>query len=240
LKGHGFTRAETTVRNLRLLLRTDHRLQSAQPTVKTKILKLAIDALKGLIGIIATVMFTALITGQPLTGLFKLKGLYETFIRSSVPAWAFATTLMLALIGLYYSITHRPKRKGKVIFIPDANNCGWSKQTEEIMNLRLGGTFSYKGQGNVQILKMFLQGTKPLDDLFLRIEDRRVDSKMIQTGDLFLSETTSHRAFTDMRLTPVLGDPGQPLQAKLIVHDRFADDFVVGEFEFRYIGPRVP
>jgi hypothetical protein len=207
--------------------------------VKTKILKLAIDALKGLIAIIATVIFTALITGQPLTGLFRLKGLYETFIRSSVPAWTFATTLMLTLIGLYYSITHRPKRKGKVIFIPDAYNCGWSKQTEEIMNLRLGGTFSYKGPGNVQILKMFLHGTKPLDDLYLQVDIGRGGDNLIQTDELILSETSSHRAFTDMRLTPVLGDPGKPLRAKLIVHDRFADDFVVGEFEFRYIGPAV-
>src|SRR5438477_5176512 len=37
----------------------------------------------------ATVIVTNLITGQPLSGLVKLKGLSETFLRSSVPAWAF-------------------------------------------------------------------------------------------------------------------------------------------------------
>jgi hypothetical protein len=205
--------------------------------VKTKILKLAIEGLKALIGFIAAATVTAVITGQPLTGLFKLKGLYQTFIGSNVPAWVFAVTLMLALTGLYYWITHRPKRKGRVIFIPDAYNCGWSKQTEEIMNLRLGGTFSYKGTGNVQILKMFLKGTKPLDDLLLQIEDRRADNNMIQTDQLFLSETTSQKAFTDFRLTPVLGVPGEALRAELVLHDRFADDFAVGDFEFRYIGP---
>ncbi|MFZ0803007.1 MAG: hypothetical protein WAN70_12660 [Terriglobales bacterium] len=206
--------------------------------MKTKALKLTIDALKGLLAIITTAIVTALIGGQPLTGLLQFKGIL-TLVRSPIPAWIFGLVLMLALSSLYYSVTHRPKRKGKVIFIPDAYNCGWSKQTEEIMNLRLGGTFSYKGQGNVHILKMFLKGTKPLDDLLLQIEDRRVDNNMIQTDQLSLSETTSEKAFTDFRLTPALGEPGKPLRAKLIVHDRFAEDFVVGEFEFRYIGPPI-
>ena len=51
--------------------------------MKTKLLKLAKKALEGLIGIVATAVVTALISGQPLIGLVKLAGLYETFIQSS-------------------------------------------------------------------------------------------------------------------------------------------------------------
>lgn len=203
--------------------------------MKTSLRKLATDTLKGLVGLIGTIVVTALITGQPLAGLVKLKGLYQIFIQSSVPAWAFAVILMLALFGAYYAFTHRPKRKGKIVFIQDAHNNGWSKQNEAEMNLRLGGSFAYTGAGYVHILKLFLKGTKPLNDLLLTLE---VDGggHMIQVKDIHLSDT-SYRMFADLRLTPVIGTPGKPLRATLIVHDKFAKDFEVGTFDFPYIGP---
>ena len=202
--------------------------------MKTKILKWTTDAFKGLLGIIGTIVVTALITGQPLAGLVKLKGLYQIFIQSSVPAWAFAVILMLALFGVYYAFTHRPKRKGKIVLIQDAHNNGWSKQNDTEMNLRLGGSFAYTGAGNVHIMKIFLKGTKPLNDLLLMLETD--GGRTIQTKDVHLSDT-SYRMFANLRLTPVIGTPGKPLRATLIVHDKFAKDFEVGTFDFPYIGP---
>ncbi len=55
-----------------------------------KLPKLAFDALKGLVGIIVTAIVTALIGSQPLTGLVKLKGLYQAFTQTSLRAWTFA------------------------------------------------------------------------------------------------------------------------------------------------------
>jgi hypothetical protein len=97
--------------------------------------------------------------------------------------------LMLALFGAYYALTHRPKRKGKIVFIQDAHNNGWSKQNETEMNLRLGGSFAYTGAGNVHILKLFLKGTRPLNDLLLKLD---VDGggHMIQVKDIHLSDTS--------------------------------------------------
>jgi len=118
--------------------------------------KLLINAAKGLIGIIASSIITALITGQPLTGLTKVRGLYQTFIQSSVPAWAFALVFLFALFGIYYALTHLPKSraKGKVHFISDAYNTTWSKTTDEHMDVRLSGTFTYDGPGELIILKV--------------------------------------------------------------------------------------
>src|SRR5690349_2202161 len=61
--------------------------------------KLLINAATGLISIIASPIITAWITGQPLTGLTKVRGLYQTFVQSSVPAWAFALVFLVALFG---------------------------------------------------------------------------------------------------------------------------------------------
>ncbi len=69
------------------------------------------NATKGLVGIIDTAIITALITGQPLAGLTKLRGLYQTFISSAVPAWAFACAFLTAVVGIYYAFAHLPKRR---------------------------------------------------------------------------------------------------------------------------------
>jgi hypothetical protein len=37
----------------------------------------------------------------------------------------------------------------------------------------------------------------------------------------------------------VLGIPGKPMKRKLVLRDNFRRDFVVGEVEFPYIGPKV-
>ena len=130
------------------------------------------NAITGLIGIVATAIITAWITGQPLTGLTKLGGIYQTFIRSSVPAWAFALVLLVALIGLYYALVNLPRRrpKGTVHFVPDAHNNGWSRQTDKTMNVRVGGSFTYDGPGDLSIFRAFLKGTQPVTDMMAQVE----------------------------------------------------------------------
>src|SRR5438309_2184926 len=134
--------------------------------------KLLINAAKGLVSIIASSIITALISGQPLTGLTKVRGLYQTFIQSSVPAWAFALVFLVALFGIQYFFTHLPKRrpKGKVHFIPDAYNTAWAKTADEQMDVRLSGTFTYDGPGELVILKVFLQGTHPTTDIMATVD----------------------------------------------------------------------
>jgi hypothetical protein len=197
--------------------------------------------LKGLIGIVAPIIITALITGQPLTGLVKLQGLYKTFIKSSVPAWAFAIAFMVALFGIYYTLTHLPNRrpKGKVHFVPDAHNCGWSKQTDTQMNVRIGGTFTYDGSGELIVLRAFLRGTQPTTDMMAQVENDGGTGMSMSSSELWLRSGLSQRALISLYLQPLLGTPGKPLRARLVFHDKFNRDFVIDAVEFPYIGSKV-
>lgn len=202
--------------------------------------KLLINAATGLLGIVVSAIITAWITGQPFTGLTKLKGLYQTFIQSSVPAWAFAVVFLIALFGIYYSITHASERrpKGKVHFIPDAHNNGWAKQTDREIEVRIGGTFTYDGSGELVVLKAFLKGTQPTTDMIARMDMTNAFGKIETVPELWLSGGRSQRAFISLRLTPVVGTPGKPMRRKLVLRDKLNRDFLIDPIDFPYIGPK--
>ena len=116
------------------------------------------------IGVIVTAIVTALITGQPLSGLSKFQGISRTFISGTVPAWGFALVLMAAtLLGSFVLMElWRRRKKIQIHFVPDGYNSGWSKLSETQMHVRIGGIFTYEGpQGNLRILKAYLSGTQP-------------------------------------------------------------------------------
>lgn len=52
------------------------------------------------------------------------------------------------------------KARGHVYFVPDAHNNGWSIQSETLMEIRLGGTFTYDGPGTLTVLQAFLEDTR--------------------------------------------------------------------------------
>lgn len=201
---------------------------------------LLVNTTKGLVAIVASAILTALITGQPLTGLTKVKGIYRTFVQSSVPAWAFSLVFLCALFGTYYALSHLRKRRprGKVHFIPDAHNCGWSKQTDREMNVRIGGTFTYDISSELIVLKAYLKGTHPRTDLMVHTEAPDGSNRMTETSELWLRGCVSKRTFIEMRLEPVLGTPGRPLRCKLILVDKFSRPFVIGPIDLPYLGPR--
>jgi hypothetical protein len=200
--------------------------------------KLLTNAAKGLIGIVLSVIITAWLTGQPLTGLTKLRGLYKTFIQSSVPAWTFALVFLAALLGIYYSFTHLPRRrpKGEVHFIPDAHNNGWAKQTDTEMDVRISGTFTYDGPDELVVLKAFLKGTQPTTDMIARMDMVNAFGTTETIPELWLSAGHSRRVFIYLRLKPVVGTPGKPMRRQFILRDKFNRDFLIGPIEFPYIG----
>jgi len=210
-----------------------------RPPAQERLLKkLLINTGKALLYMVTSAMITAWVTGKPLTGLTKLRGLYGTFIQSSVPAWAFALAIMVALFGLQYTVTHLPKRrrKGKVHFIPDAHNNGWAKLNDNEMEVRVGGTFTYDGPGELIVLKAFLKGTKPTTDILANVEQPDLSGRMTNVSQLWLHSRTAQRAFIHLRLTPVVGTPGQPLRRNLVLRDKFTEDFVIRDsIEFPYI-----
>jgi hypothetical protein len=200
--------------------------------------KAVTSAGKWLVGIIATVIITNLLTGQPLTGLVKLGGLYETFVKSSVPAWVFALVFLVALLGVYFTATHLPKKrpKGKVHFVPDAHNCGWAKQSDDRMDVRLGGTFTYEGEGRLMLLKVCLKGTRPATDMQCLVMAPDRSGRMLPASQIPLQGHIPIPATIQVYMSPVVGTRGKPLRRKLVFRDTYNRDFVVGPVEFRYIG----
>jgi hypothetical protein len=207
-----------------------------------KIFKSSLGPLKALASIAATAVVTSWLSGQPLKGLTKLEGLYKTFIQASVPAWRFALAFLVALLGVYYFLTHLPiwKSRGTVHFIPDAHNSGWSQQTRQEMNVRIGGTFTYEGPAStIQVVKAYLAGTQPTTDMLAQMEATDGTRAMIQMRDVWLTSNRAIRYLIDLKLKPVMGKPGQPLKCKLILLDTLRREFPVGSIELPYTRPPV-
>lgn len=200
-----------------------------------------------LVGVAAAAIVGALVLGQPLTGIAKLKslsgfaklnGLYKIVIVSSVPAWEFALLLMIALSIFLYALKHSPKRrtKGKIHFLRDVYNTGWSKQHAKEMNVRMSGMFTYDGPDELIVLSAFLKGTELPLDFMVQVPAPDGSAKLISTSQLWLREGVPQRALFNLRLTPVLGTPGKPLQKEMIFRDKFNRGFSIGTVEFPYIG----
>jgi hypothetical protein len=198
--------------------------------------KVLLNAGKAVLGIVATAIITNLISGQPLAGLVKLEGLYDSFVRSSVPAWVFALVFLVALLSAYYTATHLSKKrpKGKVHFVPDAHNCGWAEQSDSQMDVRLGGTFTYDGTGSVMLLKFSLKGTRPTTDMNCQV--MAPAGGTFAASQVYLQGHISTPAIIQVYMSPVVGTPGRALRRKVVFRDTYNHDFVVGLVEFRYIG----
>jgi hypothetical protein len=184
-----------------------------------------------------TTITTNLITGQPLNGIVKLKGLYQTFIKSSVPAWAFALVFLVALWGLYYALPRllSGKSKGKVHFSPDAYDNGWSERGTAEMDVRISGKFAYQGkEDTIAILKIFLEGTTPCNNLMAHVTPLHGE-RPLQMNNVWLNATPLD-VFTNITVKPRIGKRGKPLRARLILRDKYNRDFRTDPLQWPYLG----
>ena len=182
-------------------------------------------------------------TGKPLTGLTRLGAYYQTFIRGSVPAWAFAVVFLAFLFAAYYAYTHRPVRKAIVHFVPDSPNCIWKVQNNGTMRLGIGGHFTYDGPDNLIVLKAYLEGSDSRQKMIARVTPRSFSSvprlggnPNSQRSTFVLSRTVTEIFITLLDVTPILGTPGKSLRTRLILRDKFNRDFPVEpmvELEYR-------
>lgn len=192
-----------------------------------------------LVGPFLVAVANNLATGQPLTGLTKLSGLYQAFIKSSVPLWAFTIVFLTAVVSAYYASTHHPKRnpKGKLHFVPDYPNCRWSRRTNGMMDVWVGGTFTYEGSESIIILKAVLRGTDTKENISANVEitgtfppARHNDSR------IWLGRDAKHVLMHLGGLTPLIGTPGEPLHREVILYDKLSRKFVIGPVEFSFSG----
>ncbi len=66
--------------------------------MKTEVWELAKKILVGLFTLASSVVITALIKGEPLTGLARLGTLWRLLKTPAVPVWVFATLLIFAFV----------------------------------------------------------------------------------------------------------------------------------------------
>ncbi len=184
-------------------------------------------------------ILTNLITGQPLAGLVKLEGLSRTLLKSSVPAWVFAVVLFVALFGVQHYVSHFPRNaKGKIHFVPDGYNSGWSRQDSSLMELRVSGMFTYDGEGTLTILKVWLEGTSMLGDMMTQLSALDGSSARLMVSELALEHDLPVRAVINLRLKPALGVQGRTYRGRLVFLDRYNKRFVLEPVDFPYIGPK--
>jgi len=198
--------------------------------------------LKGLVGIVATVVVTKLLSGEPLTGLTKLEELLPTLKNATVPAWAFAAALFVALFGLYETITHvvrgwRPK--GKVHFVPDTYNFGWAGNDGRT-DLRAGGTFTYDGVGTLIVASASLKGTKPKSNMMVQVMTGDGLGPTVSVNSLELRAHVPVRALLNLFLTPVKAERGKPLRGQLVLRDTYNQNYKIDAVDWPWIGGQIP
>jgi|SRR5450756_342608 len=198
-------------------------------------------AAKWLFGIAAPVIITASITGQPLGGLVKLKGLGDTFLKSSVPAWAFTAVFVVALITGEYAIEHLLKARKKLLhFIPDPDECGWGQAAEReqggrkipVMFVRVEGTLTYDGERETQFLSAYLKGTQP-SGMRTRVPAIDGSNSEVETSPLQLTPHVPQHVSMDLFVWPMVGTPKKSIRGHLIFRDQYNREHDVGVVEFR-------
>jgi hypothetical protein len=196
------------------------------------LIRLAGKAAIFVLGVVVTTIITAELTGQPLSGLAKFQGLYQTLAARSVPSWAFALALLVASLSVGYltkGFLNRP-RQGKIHFSTDVYNTYWSRRTDDEIQVSISGTFTYQGPpGGLIILKAFLNGTSAID--FDVNQTMMGSSSPIPSKQLYLQGDNPQSAIVYLRLRTSTKKFSQTLRETVVFIDKFNRKFPVGPIE---------
>jgi hypothetical protein len=203
--------------------------------------KKLVTAAKWLFGIAAPVVVTSLITGQSLGGLVKLKGLGDTFLKSSVPAWAFTVVFVVALIAGEYAIERLLQARKRLLhFIPDPDECGWGQAADRdengkkvsVMFLRVEGTLTYDDDRETQFLSAYLKGTRSAG-MRTRVPALDGSNNEMETSPLQLTPHVPQHVSMDLFVWPMVGTLKKSIRGHLILRDQYNREHDVGLVEFR-------
>ena len=197
--------------------------------------KPAVKVGTAILNLVVSATITAWLTGQPLTGLAKLRGLSQTFIkgRVTIPAWVFALGVAFLLWSAVSSLLHLIRRiqKAKIHFVPDGYNTLWSRQTDSQINLRLGGTFTCEGgTEDLTILRAGLDSTDLV--VFNGIFIPRDGNREVPISELSLAPGVPVRAVLDFRPADSTAERKKLLQREVILLDNRNRRFSIGQVQF--------
>lgn len=201
--------------------------------------KPAVKVGEALLNLVVSAIITAWLTGQPLTGLAKLRGISQTFIkgRVTIPAWVFALGVAFLLWSAVSSLLHliRRPRKAKIHFVSDGYNTLWSRQTDSEINLRLGGTFTCEGvTEDLTILRAGLDSSNLVvfNGTFILGGGERT----LPISQLSLAPGVPVRAVLDLRPANSTAKRKRPLKREVILLDNRNQRFSIGQVQFPYSG----
>lgn len=129
------------------------------------------------------------------------------------------------------------KTLGQVHFVPDAHNNGWAIQSEEQMEVRLGGMFTYDGPGTLIVLQAFVEETRLTTDMMVQVITRGGFGQAVSVPHLSLDSRTPVRAVINLRLTPVRGTRGETLNSRVLFRDNYNQDYPFA-VSLPYVGQR--
>ena len=189
-----------------------------------KIKKWGLGFLKYVGTLLVGIIIPALIKGESLTGLARLKTLIP-FLKTSVPLWLFLLLLMLCI----YLATPFLKSLGKRPML----HVSWERITCVWALGRFGDTPMMQIQGEamvsssgmterIVIREAYVKGTKPLMNL--------VDAIQIAPGD------PDHCRIITM-VAPVIRKPFEALEAELILRDHKGREYKAQKAIFRSANP---
>lgn len=178
----------------------------------------AVASLKYLGTTLGVLVVTAIVKGEPLTGLARFSGIVR-LLQTSVPLWVLLILLLLAVPGWVCVIGHRTQRELHVVWEPE--NCGWGRGAigaEPAMQIVAQGVFTATGPNALQITRAYFKGTR---------------CRMGPVGSLIVP--AHHTVHGDLMffVQPVVGTQGSVFRGRLILVDQYNRHHKTEAIDFR-------
>jgi hypothetical protein len=136
-------------------------------------------------------------------------------------------------------LAEKKPAQGKVHFVPDAHNHGWAGN-EGRMDLRVGGTLTYDGVGNLIVANAFFKGTQPMSNMMAEVLTGDGLGPRVRVNSLQLHAHIPLRVLLNLWLTPVKAERGKPLRGQLVLRDNYNQDHDIDPIDWPWIGGQIP
>jgi hypothetical protein len=186
-----------------------------------RVRNLAIEVLKYVATTAGGIIITAVIKGEPLAGLIRLRTLSH-FLTTSTPLWIFLIALVVC-VGLTTALVRAKVTPGPKLHVSwDRGQCLWHKGSvagKPAMQIMGSALISSADTTETLIIReAYIKGTEPLMNL--------LGDLVIEPGQVYSSRICTF-------VGPVIIGDVEPLNARLILVDHKNRKFVTARTTFR-------
>lgn len=139
---------------------------------KQKVLEWVEKSVLVLVSAVATVLITALLQGQSLSGLTKFAVFWDILKSQSIPVWLFVVVLIAAFFGIQGTFAAARERKRALHIVWHEKNSSWHMGTDcgqPAMQVMADATLTGRERDPIQILRARIEGGKTEVDLIERL-----------------------------------------------------------------------